>query len=71
LLAPHKPDIKFGVFFYKKISLEISQSENAKSPLNLCIFKIKNKNHQLGKVIAKVPINNGWGPTIIVFFSIN
>jgi hypothetical protein len=50
--------------------LEISNSENAKSPLNLCTFENKNKIHQLGKVIAKDPIKNGWGPTIIVFFSI-
>jgi hypothetical protein len=50
--TPTQIDVKFGVK-KKKISLEISQSEYANSPLNLCIFEIKIKITNWGKLLQK------------------
>jgi hypothetical protein len=57
-------------FFLKKISLEISHSENAKSPLNFCFFEKNLKITNWGKLLKKTKKKKGWGPTIIAFFSI-
>jgi hypothetical protein len=68
LLPPQKPDINFGVFFLKKISLEISQSENAKCPLNLCIFEKKLKITNWGKLLQKTQKKMVGGLPLLHFF---
>jgi hypothetical protein len=52
----------------EKISLEISQSENAKCPLNLCIFEKKLKITNWGKLLQKTKKKNGWGLPLLHFF---